>query len=279
MKEFSVKLNKQKNKLSIIVAINDDQVFNTNIMSSPELAKNSRHEILSMRGYKSASLAYDDGITKASNDIVVFVHQDVYLPEGWIKKLNYIIVAIEANNPSWGVLGCYGVTLDGEYAGHVYSNGLQSELGSNCDPVLAQSLDEMILIFKKSSNFLFDKSLPNFHMYGADICVRARIMGHASYIIGNFCVHNSVSVKKLGKDFWRSVFHFRRQYLKYLPIKTTCATIYRSLVAMICYIVLNEIRTFLAHGRDTMELLIRRKKISKYVSIRLASPGSIQPHK
>ncbi|MDM7986146.1 MAG: glycosyltransferase [Smithella sp.] len=255
---------------SVLILANDERVLHANILSSPDLTSDNGHEIIVLKNSRSAACGYNEGIAKASHDVLICVHQDVYLPRGWILKLSQIITLLEKKDPSWGVIGCFGVSVDGEMAGHVYSNGLQRELGRDDEPVLAQTLDEMILIIKKKTQLKFDPSLPNYHMYGADICVRAKMSGHSSYIIGNFCVHNSVSVRKLKNDFWDAVSHFRKQYPDHLPLKTTCTNLYKSALRMWLYV-------FSIRIREQLSLLRGIVAQPTFTSVRLKDPSVIRP--
>ena len=65
-----------------------------------------------------------------------------------------------------------------------------------------QTLDEIVLILKKSSGLRFDDSLPHFHFYGTDICLRAAQRGMRSYAISAFCVHNTHQTLVLPEEFY-----------------------------------------------------------------------------
>jgi len=57
--------------------------------------------------------------------------------------------------------------------------------------VTVQTLDEIVLIFRRDSGLSFDETLPHFHFYGTDICMRAAEQGRQCYAISAFCVHNT----------------------------------------------------------------------------------------
>ena len=103
-----------------------------------------------MENYKSASLAYNDGLEKAKNDLAVLIHQDVYLPKGWIGNLIKTNNIIEKEYKRCGVIGCYGVDINGERHGHVYSNGLIKEIGNKAPPKPVKTLDELVLVIHKT---------------------------------------------------------------------------------------------------------------------------------
>ena len=119
---------------------------------------------------------------------------------------------METTDPKWGVLGCFGVTIDGTAKGYLYSNGLGRVLGSPFEqPEQVQTLDEFILIIRKSSGLRFDELLPYFHLYGADICMTAASLGRKCYAISAFSIHNSRRLITLPKEFFKCYFHIKPQ--------------------------------------------------------------------
>jgi hypothetical protein len=88
-----------------------------------------------------------------------------------------------------------------------------------------QTLDEIVLVFRRSSGLRFDDNLPHFHLYGTDICLRAARMGMTSYAIPAFCVHNAHQYTVLPPEFYACCQHIRRRWKEALPIHTTCVSI------------------------------------------------------
>jgi hypothetical protein len=213
-------------QFAVVVACNDDEVLQSNLMRSPEIS--SVEEVVIKRGFKSASEAYNSGLDATTADVIVFAHQDVYLPDGWFKNLSDIIEKLSAHDPQWAVLGLFGIALAGSEAGHVYSCGIQRVLGRAMDaPVEVGSLDELVLIVRRSSGVRFDGNLPGFHLYGTDICLEARRKGMKSYAISDFCIHNSNGLSKLPSAFYGVLYFLRDKWRDQLPIKTPCMLITR----------------------------------------------------
>jgi hypothetical protein len=132
---------------------------------------------------------------------------------------------LAAADPNWGVLGSYGKTQDGRGWGHVYSSGREVIGEPLRRPVVVQTLDEIVLILRKSSGLRFDDSLPHFHFYGTDICLSAAKKGMKSYAISAFCVHNTHQTLVLPKEFYECCRHIKRVWKDCLPIQTTCIRI------------------------------------------------------
>ena len=61
----------------------------------------------------SAAAGYQAGREQATGDLVVFVHQDVYLPRGWDSQLIEQFAAAERRSGPIGVAGAFGVAVDG----------------------------------------------------------------------------------------------------------------------------------------------------------------------
>ena len=98
----------QHKPISIAVSVNNQEVLQKNLLLSPGLLQNGRNQLIVREQFQSASLAYNSALDAAENDIVVLVHQDVYLPETWLVDLNRCLASLERSSVNWGVLGCYG---------------------------------------------------------------------------------------------------------------------------------------------------------------------------
>jgi hypothetical protein len=220
---------------SLVVAANSDDILQTNLLRPGEadLAK----EIAIKRNAPSAAIAYNAGLNECTGDVVVFAHQDVFLPAGWAKKLCEGIKQLTERDPLWGVAGAYGVTTYGKSAGYVYSTGLRRFVGEPfAELIQVRSLDEMLLVLRRSADLRFDEGLPGFHLYGTDICLEAELRGMRNYVLPCFALHNSCGVKWLPMGFWQAYIYLRRKWKDRLPILTPCTKITTGCTAIINYI-------------------------------------------
>jgi hypothetical protein len=215
-------------EFTFVVAVNNRDVFETHFLASPCLGAPHAHEVLVQEGFKSASQAYNDAIDRARNDFIVFVHQDVILPERWLDQLESSLDYLEENDPQWGVLGCYGETRSQGGRGYVYSSGLGIIGQASEHPMPVQTLDEIVLVLRKSSGLRFDGNLPHFHLYGTDICLRAEQLGRKNYALSAFCIHNTNQGYVLPKEFYECYWRIRGTWKSQLPIQATCIRITRS---------------------------------------------------
>lgn len=213
---------------TIAVAVNNAEVLRSNLYSSPEIQHGCGHQVVIKENYPSASLAYNAAMDDAVNDLMIFVHQDVYLPNTWFADLRRSLTWLEEKRIEWGVLGCFG-SRNGAAGGlgRVYTTGLGQHGQPLGQPEPVETLDEIILIVRKSSGLRFDPELPHFHMYGADICLAARDKGLRSYAIPAFCIHNTNQLLRLPSQFYDCYRHIKKKWDKFLPIYTSCMTISR----------------------------------------------------
>jgi Glycosyltransferase like family len=208
--------------ITFVSVVNSREIFDNNFLASPCFQKSHGYQILVQENFTSAANAYNDAINRSANDLIVFAHQDMVFPETWIPQLERALTLLDATDPNWGVLGCYGITVKGEERGFIYSNGI-GVLGTPFEePAPVQTLDEIVLIVKKSSGLRFDGRLNHFHFYGADICMEAMKRGMKSYAIPGFCIHNTQFNLVLPKDFYNSYRVMKSKWKESLPIQTTC---------------------------------------------------------
>ena len=207
--------------IAFVVAACDEVVLRAALLASPDLVS---AEVSVQRDASNAATAYNRGLEQTQAEIVVFAHQDVFLPAGWIASLREAVKYLAATDPDWGILGVYGVSEDGEWLGWTYSNGLRQILGQPFStPCPVRVLDEMLLIVRRSADLRFDEKLPGFHLYGTDICLEAEKRGMQNYIISNFAIHNSNGLLWLPGTFWRACLHLQKTRAAQLPVQSTCA--------------------------------------------------------
>jgi hypothetical protein len=220
-------LSARREPLTFIVAVDKRKVFESNFLASPCLQGDHGHQILVREGFPSATIAYNSGIVESKNEIMVFCHQDMIFPATWPSQLEIALEYLRGQDPEWGVLGCYGETRAHDGRGHIYSTGLGILGQSFPHPLPVQTLDEIVLIVRKSSGLRFDDLMPHFHFYGSDICMRAAEKGMNTYAISAFCVHNTQQYLALPEEFYECYKYFKRNWKDRLPIQTSCIKVAR----------------------------------------------------
>jgi hypothetical protein len=210
--------------VTFVVAANDRKTLNSNLLASPSLRQGD-FQIVIQEGFFSAARAYNDALKKCEGEVLIFVHQDVFLPAGWLVDLNEALRILELQDPHWGVLGCWGVAGGDRKFGYLYTPG-EGVIGAPLRyPVPVRVLDEVVLILRKSAQLRFSEQIPGFHFYGADICLNAAMQGMKSYAISAFCIHNSRQYFEYPKDFYISYRAMKRKWRSALPIQTSCIRI------------------------------------------------------
>lgn len=208
----------------LVSAVTDEALVKSCLLRSPDVL--SANKVICQRGFPNAGIAFNVAIEKVDSEYMIFSHQDVYLPPGWMTSLERAIVWLESHDPNWGVLGLVGVAQFGERLGYVYSTGLMRFVGwPMAQAMSVRVLDEIVLVLKRGSGIKFDKYLPGFHLYGTDICLEAEARGMRNYVLPCFALHNSRGIKWFPLSFWKAYMYLRRKWRHLLPITTPCTTI------------------------------------------------------
>lgn len=211
-------------KFSFVVAVNDRDILNRNLLAS-SCVRDNAHQLIIQEGYASAAQAYNEALLRCENEIVIFVHQDVFFPPDWETDMASALDWLQFNNPRWGVVGCWGISHNDEKYGHLYTPG-EGVIGRPMRmPQRVRVLDEVVLAIRKSSGLCFGEDIPGFHFYGGDICLTAEQREMDCYAISAFCVHNSRQYFDYPKDFYVSYRQMKRKWRSVLPIQTSCIRI------------------------------------------------------
>ncbi|MGB8811688.1 MAG: hypothetical protein WCC57_00725, partial [Paracoccaceae bacterium] len=177
----------------------------------------------------SASIAYNRVLDATTEDIIVFAHHDVFLPEGWDDLLRARIAELTAHDPNWALLGAFGVGMDVRPFGPVWSSSLGMIVGRvPLTPEPVQSFDELLIVLRRDSGLRFDEALPDWHMYGTDIVQTAWAAGKGAYVVALPCIHNDRYHRALGQDYFECYRFMQRKWAARLPMYTPIVKISRS---------------------------------------------------
>jgi len=215
-------------EFTIICASNDDEMLNQCLLRSPCIARGA-YECIVQKGFANVPAAYNQAVRHAGTDLLCFVHQDVFLPEGWDEAFLRQVERVERMDPSWALVGCAGTLVCDQvkqWAGHIDDRGIPFGAAEGL-PVQVESLDELLIACRRA-DAEFDEGMPNYHLFATELCLRRRREGRRVYAIDAFCHHNS----RLRRDGIPGPFALGCGYLyaKYpdmLPIVATSVTIQR----------------------------------------------------
>jgi hypothetical protein len=174
------------------------------------------------RQYSSAGAALNHGAALARNDVVVFVHQDVFLHS--IPALEKVAAAL-MEDLSLGMVGATGMTEDGRLLGLIRDRIV---LSGELEPGLAEvdSLDEVLFMVRRDQIFrhpLSEEPDLSWHAYAVEYGARLRSMGGRVAVANIPLTHNSLTINldRLAEAHqW-----IAGAYPGLLPIVTTCGTV------------------------------------------------------
>lgn len=200
------------------VATHDRAILSGNLAMSPAIASGDVQLLIEERS-PSASIAYNRIIDRSKAAVIVLVHHDVYLPRGWDALLRARIAEVAAFDPDWAVLAPFGVGLDNQGYGPVWSSSIGEIVGrvATC-PVPVQSVDELLIVIRRSAGLRFDETLPGFHLYGMDIVQIALSQGKGAYAMSLPVVHNDGFKPMLDDTFAIACRHQSQKWRSRLPL-------------------------------------------------------------
>jgi hypothetical protein len=171
--------------------------------------------------YQSAGAALNHGVSLAKNDVVVFVHQDVYLHSLTALKEAAGRMAAEG----FGLLGAIGVRSDSLLLGRIRDRMLLA--GEPVEQLTeVDSVDEVLFMAPRRQ--LLKEPLTEspdlaWHAYAVEYGLRMRRAGLKTGVADIPLTHNSLSVNLARlEEAHRAV---ASTYSELLPVITTCGTI------------------------------------------------------
>jgi glycosyltransferase involved in cell wall biosynthesis len=204
---------------SFVTCVSDFEIYQEYVADSLEKALASdpsfeRIPVDNRDGRYSAAQALNLGLKQAKGELVVFCHQDVGFPSGWLSKLRSALESLDRQKISWGVVGPAGRCADESYAGNVIVNGKPWYFPPLPRPVM--TLDELCLVIRRDSGLQFDETFDHFHLYGADLCLEASRRGMQNMVLDCCLVHLSGGDRDL---LWRQ--QKEKFILKWWPMRKT----------------------------------------------------------
>jgi hypothetical protein len=164
-------------------------------------------------------------LRQARGRYIVICHQDIVLPADGRARLDACIAEVDALDPAWGVLGNAGGLEDGSVELRI-TDPRNPTIRPGFVPVRAMSLDEVFLVVRADANLALSRDLTGFHLYAADLCLVADILGWSSWLI-DFPLHH-LSPGTTGAAFATDRLKLMAKYRRGLRpriITTTCTTL------------------------------------------------------
>ena len=175
----------------VVVRFSDD--YEHNILRSPCVSKpvNQLVTVDNRRGlrYDTLSAAINAGLDRTEHDLIVVVHEDVLLQEGWQARLQRVLASLEQHDPNWGLVGSVGWDADNRFVGHWSDPRQYTDTLEGRDFAPVRRLDEQILIFRRSMGLRFDEMLPSIHNIGRDLASTLSESGRRIYAVNAPTIH------------------------------------------------------------------------------------------
>lgn len=220
-----VNIRGSKSLYSVVVAVNNDEILKDNFYLSSCIGG---FPVQQQRGFSSAARALNIGMSAYDADYFILVHQDVYLPNIWLRGLQRIIDRLSVEDNTWAVIGIAGTDLNGSLVGRLWSQGINREINAGSCLTKVRSLDEVVLVLRKSSALKFDEKMTGFHLYGTDIVQQAIAQGHSCYCAHLPVIHNDKKKYTLDSSYHKAYRYMQKKWHHQLPISTTVMPITNS---------------------------------------------------
>jgi GT2 family glycosyltransferase len=220
--------------ITIVYSTHKDKTYNS--LFKDHLIRTvglKEYEILEYQNNNEYSLAeiYNKGISKSKYDIVVCIHNDISLENGWGKKLlrdfqinpEYSIIG-KAGSCYFPTSGVYWERMNQTMVGQVYHHpdGQKKWINRYCPkfdfliPVV--TIDGLFMAFDKTKiKHSFDESIGKFHFYDHGFCVPNYLDGVKIGVTSSFEITHR-SVGKPNQEFFESKDKFVSKYSKVLPL-------------------------------------------------------------
>lgn len=160
---------------------------------------------------------------------LVWLHQDVFLPEGWDRVFARRLEEAVVRWPHLAVAGVYGVQGSGAQAvraGHVLDRG-RLLLEPAALPCAVDSLDELLFAIRTDVSLRLDPAL-RFDFYATDLVLQAQAAGLSTAVVDAFCEHWSDTPSQgevhdsLIERIAASATVFETKWKARFPITTPC---------------------------------------------------------
>ena len=116
----------------------------------------------------------------------IVLHQDIELFDD-IEVLRKILQDLDLNY-NWAIAGNAGVKEVGLHFSHI-THGDGKEFFEGPLPQEVMTLDENFLVFNSKNRISISSDLEGFHLYGADLCLIAKMLGYKCFAINFHVLH------------------------------------------------------------------------------------------
>jgi hypothetical protein len=219
-------------KLSFVTCASDPSVLNRYLLSSPCLMAREYNQTVYQYAPSAAAAFNREMARQRQAAWLVWVHQDVFLPQGWDSRFIAALTEAERCFSGLAVVGVYGVTGAGDEAqraGHLLDRGILLKEPTPL-PCRVDSVDELLFAVRTDSGLQLDPNL-GFDFYGTDLALTAKAQGFEVAVVDAYCEHWSTT--PLEKPSLAMLMRikasgrlFEQKWVHRLPIETPCFSIF-----------------------------------------------------
>ncbi len=226
-------------RLSFVTCASNSEVLAQRLLASPCLRQGA-WPLAVYFNTRSAAQGFNAAMTAlqgaaATGTWLVWVHQDVFLPEDWDRRFCLALDAAMSKFPKLAVAGVYGLAGAAAAArrvGHVLDRGklLHEDTAMPC---LVDSLDELLFAVRVDSQLSLDPAL-GFDFYATDLVLQAQRQGWQCAVLDACCEHWSETPASgavppaVVQRIKQSAQVFEHKWEAKLPISTPCFEIARA---------------------------------------------------
>jgi hypothetical protein len=106
----------------------------------------------------------------------------VTLIEDGRAQLDAVIEDLSSRDPHWALAGNSGGISPGRLAIRI-TDPHGTDQRTEAFPARVHSLDENFILVRHRANLALSRDLSGFHLYGADLCIVADILGWTAYVV------------------------------------------------------------------------------------------------
>lgn len=220
-------------QLGFVACASSLEVLGQHLLSSPCLQMGGRALVVYFNAASAATgfnaaMASEAG-RSAGASWLVWVHQDVFLPEGWDTRFTDVLAEALERFPRLAVAGVYGIAgtgVNARRAGHVLDRGTML-LEPEPLPCLVDSLDELLFAVRVDSGLQLDPAL-GFDFYATDLVLQAHARGWQCAVVDACCEHWSGTPASGGvpratvERIMANARVFEGKWAHRLPVTTPC---------------------------------------------------------
>ena len=218
-----------------VSCISQPAVAQERLLASPCLKSGGSRLVMHVNAPSAACAVNDVLESRPSARWLVWLHQDVFLPEGWDRLFAMRLEEAAVRWPRIAVAGVYGVKGSGPSAvrvGHVLDRGRLLRESAPL-PHEVDALDELLFAVRTDVSLRLDPAL-GFDFYATDLVLQAQAAGWQCAVVDAYCEHwSDLQIQgrvpaALAKRIGSSGAVFEAKWQDRLPVSTPCFDIYRA---------------------------------------------------